>query len=341
MRLSNCRQTLFTQQNRCLYNRNDPSGHLTWGTAITEEDKNIRGLNNVLRKTLYYGYERLLTGEVGKHGMPRHVAVIMDGNRRYADRVRIVRYYGHIYGARTTEHFLEWCWELGIKQTTIYAFSTENFSRPKNEREKIFEIIAKKLGELAEDPRTHERRMKVSAIGETHLLPAHLQDAIRRVEDVTCNYDGLRLNIAVAYGGQREILDAVQDMARKVRAGKLRADDIDESVVSRHLYTNGVADSDVDLIIRTGGDIRTSNFLPWQANGSECAAYFCAPFWPEFRKIDFLRAIRVYQTREHEQKQSALIRTANMLAACGSAEVGDVVSHLKGANRHRHQGQSR
>jgi tritrans,polycis-undecaprenyl-diphosphate synthase [geranylgeranyl-diphosphate specific] len=312
------------------------SGHLTRGTAITEEDKNIRGLNNVLRKTLYYGYERLLTGEVGKHGMPRHVAVIMDGNRRYADRVRIVRYYGHIYGARTTEHFLEWCWELGIRQTTIYAFSTENFSRPEPEREKIFEIIAKKLGELAEDPRTHERRMKVSAIGETHLLPAHLQDAIRRVEDVTCNYDGLRLNIAVAYGGQREILDAVQDMARKVRAGKLRADDIDESVVSRHLYTNGVADSDVDLIIRTGGDIRTSNFLPWQANGSECAAYFCAPFWPEFRKIDFLRAIRVYQTREHEQKQSALIRTANMLAACGSAEVGDVVSHLKGANRHRH-----
>ena len=306
-----------------------------------KENNNTKGLNNVLHKTLYHGYERLLTGEVKKHGVPRHVAVIMDGNRRYADRVRIVRYYGHIYGARTTEQFLEWCWELGIKQTTIYAFSTENFSRPKSERAKIFEIIAKKLDELADDPRTHERRMKVSAIGEMHLLPAHLQDAIRRVEDVTCNYDGIHLNIAVAYGGQREILDAVQDMARKVRAGKLRADDIDESVVSRHLYTNGVADSDVDLIIRTGGDIRTSNFLPWQANGSECAAYFCAPFWPEFRKIDFLRAIRVYQMREHEQKQSALIRTANMLAACGYAEMGDVISHLRGVTRHRHPGQSR
>ncbi|RZN34826.1 MAG: di-trans,poly-cis-decaprenylcistransferase [Methanosarcinales archaeon] len=262
----------------------------------------------------------------------------MDGNRRYADRVRIVRYYGHIYGARTTEQFLEWCWELGIQQTTIYAFSTENFSRPEPERAKIFEIIAKKLCELADDPRTHERRMKVSAIGEVHLLPTHLQDAIRRVEKVTCNYDGLHLNIAVAYGGQREILDAVQDMARKVQAGELRADDINESVVSCHMYTNGVADSDVDLIIRTGGDIRTSNFLPWQANGSECAAYFCAPFWPEFRKIDFLRAIRVYQTREHEQKQSALIRTANMLAACGSAKMGDVAGHLRGAILHRHPG---
>jgi len=325
-----------------LYNRDDPrEGQRTRETAATEEGKNIKWVNNVFRKTLYYGYERLLTGEVGKHGVPRHVAVIMDGNRRYADRVRIVRYYGHVYGAKTTEQFLEWCWELGIKQTTIYAFSTENFSRSETERDKIFEIIAKKLDELADDPRTHERRMKVSAIGEVHLLPTHLQDAIRRVEDVTCNYDGLRLSIAVAYGGQREILDAVQDMARKVRAGKLRADDIDETIVSRHLYTNNVADSDVDLIIRTGGDIRTSNFLPWQANGSECAAYFCAPFWPEFRKIDFLRAIRVYQTREHEQKQSALIRTVNMLAAWGSAEVGDIVSHLRGAIRHRHQSQSR
>ncbi len=150
-----------------MYNRDDPrEGQRTRETAATEEGKNIKWVNNVFRKTLYYGYERLLTGEVGKHGVPRHVAVIMDGNRRYADRVRIVRYYGHVYGARTTEQFLEWCWELGIKQTTIYAFSTENFSRSETERDKIFEIIAKKLDELADDPRTHERRMKVSAIGE-------------------------------------------------------------------------------------------------------------------------------------------------------------------------------
>ncbi|HIE31100.1 MAG TPA: di-trans,poly-cis-decaprenylcistransferase [Methanosarcinales archaeon] len=255
----------------------------------------------------------------------------MDGNRRYADRVRIMRYYGHIYGARTTEQFLEWCWELGIKQATIYAFSTENFSRPETERAMIFELITKKLDELADDPRTHERRMKVLVIGEVHRLPSDLQDAIRRVEDATRSYDGNHLNIAIAYGGQREILDAVQDMAREVREGKLHADEIDETIVSRHLYTNGVAVPDVDLIIRTGGDIRTSNFLPWQANGSECAAYFCAPFWPEFRKIDFLRAIRVYQMRECEQKQSALIRTVNMLAACGSAEIDGVVGLFRGA----------
>lgn len=248
---------------------------------------------------IYRGYERLLTGEVRKHHIPRHIAVIMDGNRRYADRLGIVRNLGHTYGARTTEWFLDWCWELGVKQATIYAFSTENFSRTDDERAMIFDLIIRKLDELIQDPRTHERRMRISAIGEVHLLPRDLQDAIRRAEDVTRGYDGMYLNIATAYGGQREILDAVRDMARKVRSGELHADDIDESTISGHLYTNGILIPDVDLIIRTGGDIRTSNFLPWQANGSECAAYFCAPFWPEFRKIDLLRAIRVYQVREH------------------------------------------
>ena len=280
---------------------------------------------------IYRGYERLLTGEIRKHHTPDHIAVIMDGNRRYADRLGIIRHQGHTYGAKTTERVLDWCWELGVKQTTIYAFSTENFSRNEDERAAIFDIIKKKLDELLRDPRTHERRMQVRAIGETHLLPDDLQDAIKRVEDATCSYEGIYLNIAIAYGGQREILDAVLDMARKVRVGELRADDVDESIISEHLYTNGVAIPDVDLIIRTGGNIRTSNFLPWQANGSECAAYFCAPFWPEFRKIDFLRAIRVYQVREQERKRAASRRIVDLLAACGHAELEDVADHVRHA----------
>ena len=280
---------------------------------------------------IYRGYERLLTGEIRKHHTPDHIAVIMDGNRRYADRLGIIRHQGHTYGAKTTERVLDWCWELGVKQTTIYAFSTENFSRNEDERAAIFDIIKKKLDELLRDPRTHERRMRVRAIGETHLLPDDLQDAIKRVEDATRGYEGIYLNIAIAYGGQREILDAVLDMARKVRVGELRADDVDESIISEHLYTNGVAIPDVDLIIRTGGNIRTSNFLPWQANGSECAAYFCAPFWPEFRKIDFLRAIRVYQVREQERKRAASRRIVDLLAACGHAELEDVADHVRHA----------
>jgi tritrans,polycis-undecaprenyl-diphosphate synthase [geranylgeranyl-diphosphate specific] len=280
---------------------------------------------------IYRGYERLLTGEIRKHHIPRHIAVIMDGNRRYADRLGIVRNLGHTYGARTTEWFLDWCWELGVKQATIYAFSTENFSRTSDERATIFDLIIRKLDELVHDPRTHERQMRISAIGEVHLLPRDLQDAIRRAEDVTRGYDGMYLNIATAYGGQREILDAVRDMARKVRSGELHADDIDESTISGHLYTNGILIPDVDLIIRTGGDIRTSNFLPWQANGSECAAYFCAPFWPEFRKIDLLRAIRVYQVREHERKRVTTRRIIDMLAACGHAELEDAIGHVRRA----------
>jgi len=280
---------------------------------------------------IYRGYERLLTGEIRKHRIPQHIAVIMDGNRRYADRLGIVRNLGHTYGARTTEWFLDWCWELGVKQETIYAFSTENFSRTGDERAMIFDIIIRKLDELIRDPRTHERRMRISAIGELHLLPRDLQDAIIRAEEATRGYDGMYLNIATAYGGQREILDAVRDMAREVRSGELHVDDIDESVISGHLYTNGILIPDVDLIIRTGGDIRTSNFLPWQANGSECAAYFCAPFWPEFRKIDLLRAIRVYQVREHERNSATTRSTVDMLAAFGRAELEDAIGYVRRA----------
>lgn len=291
-------------------------------------------LSDVLSDIIYRGYERLLTDEIRKHSIPHHIAVIMDGNRRYAYRLGIMRYHGHIYGAETTERFLDWCWELGVKQATIYAFSTENFSRTERERATIFDLTIKKLDELVRDSRTHERRMRVRAIGETHLLPCDLQDAIKDAEDATRGYDGIHLNIAIAYGGQREILDAVLDMARKVGEGKLHADDVDETVISRHLYTNGALIPDVDLIIRTGGDIRTSNFLPWQTNGSECAAYFCAPFWPEFRKIDFLRAIRIYQTREHERKDDSVIRIANLFAACGYAELEDVVDRVRRTIRH-------
>ncbi len=286
-------------------------------------------LTDMFFDVIYRGYERVLTGEIRKQHTPDHIAVIMDGNRRYAERIGILRNQGHAYGAKITEQVLDWCWELGVKQATIYAFSTENFSRKKDERAIIFDIIKKKLDELIRDPRTHERHMRVRAIGELHLLPDDLQDAIKRVEDATRSYDGIYLNIAIAYGGQHEILDAVLDMAHKVRVGELRADDVDESTISEHLYTKGNAIPDVDLIIRTGGNIRTSNFLPWQANGSECAAYFCVPFWPEFRKIDFLRAIRVYQMREQGQKRAAAMRIVDLLAACGHAELKDVVDRVR------------
>jgi len=135
------------------------------------------------------------------------------------------------------------------------------------------------------------------------MLPADLQEEIFRTEEATRGYDGMYLNIALAYGGQRELMDAVRSLARQVSEGRIRADDVNEDLIAQHLYPqDGISVPKVDLIIRTGGECRTSNFLPWQANGNECAAYFCAPYWPEFRKVDFLRAIRTAQTRASGQQ---------------------------------------
>ena len=141
------------------------------------------------------------------------------------------------------------------------------------------------------------------AIGRVEMLPRDLQNEICRTEAATRDYEKMYLNIALAYGGQLELVDAARAIAALVKAGKIRAKDVNEEMIAEHLYPqDGVSLPKVDLIIRSGGDLRTSNFLPWQANGNECAAYFCAPCWPEFRKIDFLRAIRIAQTRKSGQQ---------------------------------------
>ncbi len=147
-----------------------------------------------------------------------------------------------------------------------------------------------------------------------------------RAENITRNYSNLYLNIAMAYGGRQEIVDTAQTIASKISSGEMAVSDINEDVISSHLYPSpGLAVPDVDLVIRTGGDERMSNFLPWQANGSECAAYFCAPYWPEFRKIDFLRSIRTYQTREHEWQKNTVLRIVKLLDHTGYIDVGQVV----------------
>jgi len=278
----------------------------------------------------YRGYERLLTREVAAGPVPGHVAIIMDGNRRYARRFGKASRFGHSRGADTTEKVIDWSWEIGIEHLTIYAFSTENFNRSADEADTILDLIGLKFDEMYEDERTHARRMKVRVIGDTAQLPATLRASIAKIERVTSDYDGFFLNVAIAYGGKQDIVQAVQEIANKVDRGELMLDEITESTISNHLYPYGeTAVPNVDFIIRTGGDERVSNFLPWQANGNECAAYFCAPFWPEFRKIDFLRSIRVYQARLAEQRQSIAYRTARFLSALGSVEVDDMRSRSK------------
>lgn len=283
-----------------------------------------------ISRIVYKGYERLLTQEVQSDDVPRHVAIIMDGNRRYARKFGQISSFGHGRGADATENVMEWACEIGVEHLTIYAFSTENFSRSDDEKDKLFDLIRIKFDEIVVDERTHERKMRVHAIGDIEKLPEQLRDSIKNVELVTSVYDKFNLNVAIAYGGRQEIVQAVQEIAGKVQAGELEPEDINEDTISGHLYpSNGSAMPDVDLVIRTGGDERVSNFLPWQANGNECAAYFCAPFWPEFRKIDFLRSIRVYQARARERHQHTTTRAAHFLKALGKAEIEEVRHHSK------------
>ena len=232
-----------------------------------------------------------------------HVAIIQDGNRRYARQKGFSKFLGHSLGADTSEKVSDWCLEVGVKHLTLYAFSTENFDRDEKEKRYLFDLIKNKFAQLNRSKKIHANRVRVRAIGRVEMLPPDLQEEICRTEEATREYETMYLNVALAYGGQRELVDAARSLARQVSEGKIRAEEVDEDLIAQHLYPqDGISVPKVDLIIRTGGDCRTSNFLPWQANGNECAAYFCAPYWPEFRKIDFLRAIRTAQTRASGQQ---------------------------------------
>jgi len=262
-------------------------------------------------------YERLLEWELS--GTPDHVAVIQDGNRRYASKKGESATEGHREGAKTTEAVLDWCDELDVRELTLYAFSTENFDRPKDQREDLFDLIEGKLREFADADRVHESEVRIRAIGETHRLPERVRDAIDYAEARTDQYDRLHLNVALAYGGRAELLSAARGAAEDVAAGDLDPDDIDVAALEERLYEGPVRD--VDLILRTGGAERTSNFLPWHANGNEAAVYFCTPYWPEFRKVDFLRSIRTYEHREESWRKTRARRALALVRALGGAEV--------------------
>ncbi|QSG05624.1 polyprenyl diphosphate synthase [Halapricum desulfuricans] len=268
-------------------------------------------MRSLLRGPATRLYETLLEWEVS--GTPDHVAVIQDGNRRYAREQGEDATDGHREGAETTEAVLDWCEQLGIEELTLYAFSTENFERPADEREALFDLLERKLREFADADRVHEAGVRIRAIGETERLPERVQDAIAYADRRTRSYDQFQLNVALAYGGRAELLNAARGIARDVRDGDLDPDAVDVETVDRRLYDGPTRD--VDLIIRTGGDERTSNFLPWHANGNEAAVYFCAPYWPEFRKIDLLRAVRTYESREASWRKTRLQRALALVQA--------------------------
>ncbi|MDI6805407.1 MAG: polyprenyl diphosphate synthase [Candidatus Bathyarchaeia archaeon] len=244
----------------------------------------------------YKLYEKWLWHQVKNDGKPEHIAIILDGNRRWASEKALQPWFGHKKGAEKVEQLLDWCSKLNVKSITLYAFSTENFNRPKAEVEEIMRIAEEEFRKILTDERIHKNKVRVKVIGRLNLLPESLQQLVRDVEEATQDYDQHFLNIAFAYGGRAEIVDAVRKIAESVQTGKLNIQSIDEDLFEKYLYTSHMPKQDPDLIIRTSGEERLSGFLLWQSAYSELC--FLDVYWPDFRVIDLLRAVRTFQNRK-------------------------------------------
>jgi len=232
--------------------------------------------------------------EIKQHDVPRHLAIIMDGNRRYALYQGLGPEEGHKMGGDKLEDVVRWCHEIGIEGLTVFAFSTDNFSRPKEEVNHLMDLFEKDLKKIAEDKRTHENEVRVRVIGDIGKLPDRVAKAASEVMEATKHHTKHYFNIAIGYGGREEIVEAVKSIARAVKNGEMEPDDIKKEVISSYLYTSDVPDP--DLILRTSGEERISNFLLWQLAYSEL--YFSDIYWPALKKTDFLEVIQSYQRRQ-------------------------------------------
>jgi short-chain Z-isoprenyl diphosphate synthase len=254
---------------------------------------------NPFRDVLFSIYQHYLERDVLKSKMPNHVGLILDGNRRHAraqDITDPTEMYGR--GADKLNEVLEWCANLGIKVVTLWVLSTDNLTRSTEETSAILAVIESKMRQLREEPEIHHRKVRVRASGRLDLLPPSLTEAIRAAQQATETYDAMCINIAVAYGGREEIIDAVRQLLlEKNNSGKSLstiAEELTPADIARHLYSADLPEP--DLIIRTSGEVRLSGFLLWQSVYSEF--YFSDVYWPAFRRIDFLRAIRSFQQRK-------------------------------------------
>ncbi|MDQ6526687.1 isoprenyl transferase [Nocardioides sp. LHD-245] len=245
-----------------------------------------------VRRVLYPAYEaRMLRRMPGN--LPKHIGVMLDGNRRWAKAVGRDTAHGHRAGAANIEPLLGWCDEVGIEVVTLWLLSTDNLNRPAGELEPLLEIIADAVDSLAD-----QRRWRLHPVGALDLLPAGTAKRLKTAAEATADVDGMIVNVAVAYGGRREIADAVRSLLTEHAAKGTSLDElahvIDIEHIEEHLYTKGQPDP--DLVIRTSGEQRLGGFLLWQSARSEF--YFCEAYWPDFRRVDFLRAIRAYAQRE-------------------------------------------
>jgi undecaprenyl diphosphate synthase len=224
--------------------------------------------------------------------VPRHVAIIMDGNGRWATERGLPRTAGHEAGADSVREVVRACRKLGVRYLTLYSFSTENWSRPGDEVEALMVLLARYLVE--ERGEMLDNGVRLQGIGEIERLPDHVKQLLTEATRLTAHNDQLVLTLALSYGSRAEIVDAVRRIAAEVAAGTLEAGDIDDQVVSEHLWTAGVPDP--DLLVRTSGELRLSNFLLWQVAYSEL--YVTDVMWPDFRRPHLERALEAYAGRQ-------------------------------------------
>jgi len=281
------------------FEKQTPSARFdAWQKATKQQPPDKGTATSLPLRLLYWIYERRLLNQLIQRPMPHHIGIILDGNRRHA-RKRGLSDPCEIYqrGAEKLDGILDWCADLRIPALTLWVFSTENLKRTQAEVSGILSAIEAKVAALAHDPLMHQKRVRIQAIGRLDLLPESVVTAIRAAETATAQYDLMTLTIAVGYGGREEIADAVRSFIKmQAREGASLSDVIERitpEAIACHLYAADLPDP--DLIIRTSGEIRLSGFLLWQSVHSEF--YFTDVFWPAFRKIDFLRAIRAYQAR--------------------------------------------
>ena len=232
--------------------------------------------------------------ELDKSNLPKHIAIIMDGNRRWGKKRGLDAKTGHKQGADTLENIVKFANKLGISYLTVYAFSTENWKRTEEEVGALMLLLQNYLEDFLQ--RVDTENVKIRVLGDITKLPKGLQKSIQKCVAKTKENTGLVLNIAFNYGGRDEIVKAVQQIAKKVQEGKLKPEEIQENTVEKELYTAGQPDP--DLLIRTSGEMRTSNFLPWQLVYSEFL--FMDKYWPDFTGEDLLEAIAIYQKRNRK-----------------------------------------
>ena len=255
----------------------------------------MTGISGRVGDILGASVEAKLLNRIAEFETPQHLAVIMDGNRRFAWTKAVSTAIGHRKGKEKLEQVMDWVLELEIPFLTVYALSTENLENRKGEElETLFDLYAEGLDDIRQDPRIHECGVKVSVIGRRELLPQRVRDSIDRAESETADYENFTFTICLAYGSREEMVEAIRGIAADHAAGNLPLESIDQREVSRRLYTSEIPDP--DLVIRTSGEERISNFLLWQAAYSEL--YFTDVFWPSFGKRDFLKAIIAYQNRK-------------------------------------------